>query len=319
MLSIKDLENLSERIESLCSMDVLRQLNKSWQLLLQLQGTCYRFPNADLFLNILVTEKFHENYELLKSLDVSSSFKEIHLIKSLWEKPLNSKTIEEGVRAISQEKIKLSDQVKTTLQHAIVFINQTNHDPIIKQLIFHLVFSKTLPPFDEKNNFLRIVDIFVMHSLGFLDHPLLYPENFMYLFAQASHDYKNQITEENILFFLYNFQQICSVGSAVLLIYNSKCNSAVKLINNDPYLEKLFLSKNLFAEIFQWPVINITTVMNNLTWKRDKTARFLAKLVDLNLLHEIKLGKDKIFVNILMTETFDDIKKNKHIQSIIGS
>lgn len=59
-------------------------------------------------------------------------------------------------------------------------------------------------------------------------------------------------------------------------------------------------SRELIDAIFEQPYIRIGTVVNKQIAKRQTASNYLAKLVELGVLQEIKAGREKLF-----TSTFD--------------
>ncbi|MBW5381024.1 hypothetical protein E6A52_09925, partial [Brachyspira hampsonii] len=83
---------------------------------------------------------------------------------------------------------------------------------------------------------------------------------------------------------------------------------------------KKILDSNIFYIVFITPYVRIVDLMDMFNWKRDKAARLLSKLRDEDLFAEVRIKKEKIFINkyiIGLFESGEALKPDEFLMKFI--
>lgn len=316
---------LASKANHIYTVPVLKALNKTWQSFSNLRIACYHFPSSDLLLNILVTDINPKDEELslddIKKLSNPDIESDILVIKTIWDKPFTIDLLEYCVNKIANISINIDEKTKENLISEFMSITKSDHDPIVKNSLLHILFYPILKNISKKYNILRVLDIYFMHYLGFLDHQILYHRSYFETLSDIMNNIGTGLIDlfsEKVFVYLINqFDSICILGNHVLTIYHHQIMLANTKVKEDAYLEKTFKLEKTFSSLFSNTVITIKDLMSIFNWKRDKAARILSRLTNLELFIEKKVGKDKVFINNVIIKTFAEVKKSDEVKELI--
>lgn len=181
------------------------------------------------------------------------------------------------------------------------FINQDylcDWDPLVKMGILHHQFESIHPFFDGNGRTGRIVNILYLVQQGLLDTPILYLSRYInqnkplyYRLLQSVRE--NNSWEEWTLFILEGVRET-SFQTIRLIEEMKKLMQAHK---NTMRSVKNVYSQDLLNLIFSHPYTKIAHVMDKLDITRPTATRYLDALVELELMHKIKIGRDNYYIN----------------------
>ncbi|MBW5411149.1 hypothetical protein E6A50_12320, partial [Brachyspira hampsonii] len=160
----------------------------------------------------------------------------------------------------------------------------------------------------------RIVFNIYSYKLKLLDTPILYPYQF---FEATIND--NSSNEESIIRYLKFLRGICLYAvDTISFVQNDLMKLKSRLLINKNF--KKILDSNIFYIVFITPYVRIVDLMDMFNWKRDKAARLLSKLRDEDLFAEVRIKKEKIFINkyiIGLFESGEALKPDEFLMKFI--
>ena len=203
------------------------------------------------------------------------------------------------------------DEIMKLLENLFLYINDDSledYDYLLKMALIHFQFESIHPFYDGNGRSGRILNVLYLVLKDLLELPILYLSQ--YIIKHKSDYYRllqevrtKQNYEEWILFML----------DAVEKTSNNTCDlieSIEKMMNNTQKLvqEKLpkIYSKDLIETLFLHPYTKIEFLVDRLKLHRHTASKYLKELVNIGILKEIKIGRNRYFVNI---ELFEYLKK----------
>lgn len=192
------------------------------------------------------------------------------------------------------------------------FINENelcDWDSLVKMAVIHHQFESIHPFFDGNGRTGRIINILYLVKEGLLDTPVLYLSRYInqnkpeyYRLLQLVRD--EGTWEEWVLFMLEgiretSYQTIKLIEAMKELMQKHKQEMRDK---TNVY------SQDLLNLIFSHPYTKISHVISKLDVSRPTATRYLEALVDANLMHKLKLGRDNYYINVDLM----DCLKNVH-------
>jgi Fic family protein len=172
-------------------------------------------------------------------------------------------------------------------------------DPLIRMAVAHYQFEAIHPFIDGNGRTGRIVNILYLIDKGLLKLPILYLSR--YLIANKSDYYRlllgvtrDQAWEPWILFIL---QAVKEVSSWTI----DKISAIRVLSDSTAFIVKVRLpkiySRELVDVIFEQPYCRIENLIDKGITQRQAGSRYLKELVAIDVLSEVKVGREKIFIN----------------------
>ncbi len=188
--------------------------------------------------------------------------------------------------------------LRDLLQNIEQYINHNtdNTDPLIKMAVFHYQFESIHPFLDGNGRVGRILMILYLVMSGLLDLPVLFLSGYV---GKNKSDYYRllQKTREGdfgdiVLYFLKGVQAQAEEGAKrvekidkLMKDFRSHIPATIKVQHHD-----------LVECLFSRPLITIDFIQERFNLAARQTAsKYLAILIDAELLEERKLGKTKIF------------------------
>ncbi|MEI6730589.1 MAG: Fic family protein [Pseudomonadota bacterium] len=201
-------------------------------------------------------------------------------------------------------------QIQDLMSNLEKFINDDeilDIDPLIKMAIIHHQFESIHPFYDGNGRTGRIINILYLVKQGLLNSPLLYLSRFInqnkgdyYHLLQTIRD--NNTWEEWILFMLEGIEQTSYQTIILIRKMRDLMQSHKHKIRNE--LEKIY-SQDLINVIFCHPYTKVEFVVRELKVSRITATKYLEKLIQIKLMHKIKIGRENYYIN---TELFDLLK-----------
>lgn len=180
------------------------------------------------------------------------------------------------------------------------YINQVDGvDPLIKMAVIHYQFEAIHPFSDGNGRTGRIINILYLVLTGLLDHPLLFLSK--YIIENKDHYYikLREVTEKDSLeeWILYMLQGVEETSK-----YMEKKVSAIislmKETKNEMREKTKFYSKDLLEILFNQTYCKIKFLEEAGVAQRKAAGRYLKELERLGILESVKVGKEKLYVNV---------------------
>ena len=180
------------------------------------------------------------------------------------------------------------------------FINNNKDiDPLIRMAVMHYQFEAIHPFTDGNGRTGRILCILYLVQEGLLEIPVLYLSRYLISHKNQYYKYLRQVTGEDaweqwILFMLQGVEE-----TALWTLY--KLRAVRELIDHTcdfvrETLPKIY-SRELVELTFVQPYCRITNVVDAGIVKRQSASEYLKALSSINVLEEIKAGREKLFIH----------------------
>lgn len=180
------------------------------------------------------------------------------------------------------------------------FLHEENSiDPLIKMAVGHYQFEAIHPFTDGNGRTGRVLNILFLIEQNLLTLPILYLSRYIIRNKNQYYQLLQGVTHDGeweswILYMLAAVQE--SAGWT-----KNKIDAIRRLnIHTAEYIkEKLpqIYSKELVDLIFYQPYCRIGNVVNANLAQRQTASVYLKQLVDIGVMHEVKMGREKLFVH----------------------
>lgn len=244
-------------------------------------------------------------------------------MQSISERPLNIRTaieicqtikgVDLDIRATTGTALKNSytgaviytpPDGQETIRNLLFNLDQFLHynediDPLIKMAIAHYQFEAIHPFVDGNGRTGRILNILYLMDQQLLTLPILYLSRF--IIQNKARYYElllNVTTQENwqewILFMLQAVKNSSEWTIAKIKAIQHLHEHSIEYIKK--HAEKIY-SRELVDVIFEQPYCRISNLVEKGIAKRQAASTYLKKLVELGVLEEISVGKEKLFLH----------------------
>ena len=194
------------------------------------------------------------------------------------------------------------DDIRNALSNLERYINDAeldDIDPLIKMAVIHHQFETIHPFYDGNGRTGRILNILYLVLSELLDLPILYLSR--YITTHKADYYRllqsvrtEQTWEAWILFMLEGIEQTANQTIQLINQIDELMQQTAKLIQEKD--TKLY-SKDLLEVLFVHPYTKIEFTEQALNISRKTASTYLNKLVDLGILHPVRMGTSKYFIN----------------------
>lgn len=181
-------------------------------------------------------------------------------------------------------------------------------DPLIKMSIIHYQFEAIHPFSDGNGRTGRIINVLYLVLNQLLEHPILFLSKYIIDNKDTYYIKLREVTENNqweewILYMLTGIEETS-------IYMNQKISEIIELMLKTKHkirnqLPKIY-SKDLLEIIFQQPYCKIKYLEKAGIAKRFTATKYLNELEKLGILKSIKVGKEKLYINI---EFYELLKK----------
>jgi len=177
-------------------------------------------------------------------------------------------------------------------------------DPLIRMAVGHYQFEAIHPFSDGNGRTGRILNILYLIQGGVLSIPILYLSR--YIIRNKSDYYRllNSVTtngewESWVLYMLDAVQQTAKwTTSKIAAIRHSMSTITVQVKEKLPGI----YSRELIEIIFSQPYSRIGTLVEADIGTRQTSSQYLKQLVEIGILREISVGREKFFVNLQLMD-----------------
>lgn len=244
-------------------------------------------------------------------------------IKSIQNRPISISTICEICSIIREVDVKIRNLPGTTIANSITkekiytppydkeIINRLlqnwqeyihaneGTDPLIKLAVQHYQFE-AIHPFTDGNGLTgRIVNLLYLVDQGLLDSPILYLSRYFLRNKAQYYESLLKVTSKGawhewVLYILEGIrdtaQWTCQKIIAIDALIKETCSYVQE---KTPQLYK----KDFIELLFIQPYVRIHNLLEHRIAGRQTAAKYLQTLCELGLLEEMKIGRDKLFLN----------------------
>lgn len=217
-------------------------------------------------------------------------------IRSLPGCQIVNKTTKEIIYTPPEGKNVILEKLKNLEQ----YINIDNGvDPLINTAIIHYQFEAIHPFSDGNGRTGRILNILYLVLTGLLDHPLLFLSKYI---IDNKDDYyiklrgvtENGDWEEWILYMLQGIEETSVyMKNKITEIIDLMTTTKHKIRENTN-----FYSKDLLEILFNQPYCKMKFLEEAGIAKKNTARKYLKKLENLGLLDSVKVGREKLYVNV---------------------
>lgn len=180
----------------------------------------------------------------------------------------------------------------------------TDLDPLVKMAIIHHQFESIHPFYDGNGRTGRIINILYLVKEDLLNLPILYLSRYInqnkaqyYQLLQQTRDTREW--EDWIMFILEAVEKTSMQTTTIIKgIKQLMQNYKVIIRENEP---KIY-SQDLVNNLFKHPYTKIEFLVDDLNIARQTASRHLDKLIDLDLVHKQRIGKENFYINKALYE-----------------
>lgn len=202
-------------------------------------------------------------------------------------------------------------EIEENMMNLEKFINDnelSDLDTLVRMAIIHHQFESIHPFYDGNGRTGRIINILFLIKEELLDLPILYLSRYInlnkaeyYRLLQFTRDTNKW--EDWVLFILEAVER--TAKQTIFIIKNIKeiMQSYKERIRNE--LPKIY-SQDLINNLFKHPYTKIDFIVQDLQITRQTASRYLDQLVELELLHFQKIGKENFYINIKLYEFLNE-------------
>ena len=200
------------------------------------------------------------------------------------------------------------EEIVVLLENLEEYINSEDEiDPLIKLAIIHHRFENIHPFPDGNGRTGRIINVLYLTLKEMLDLPILYLSSYLIKNKTEYYDLLKKVSNEDsweewILFILRGVEEtsietIERIKKINILMEDTKKEMKEK--------KPKIYSKDLLELIFIHPYTKINFIVEELKKDRKTASKILNELVEINILEEVKVGREKYFIN---TELYNLLK-----------
>ncbi|MDO5544000.1 MAG: Fic family protein [Acinetobacter sp.] len=255
-------------------------------------------------------------------------------VQSIKERPLSSSTaieicqtikgVDLDIRATTGTALKNSytgeviytppvgqDAIRNLLANLDSFLHYNDElDPLIKMAVAHYQFEAIHPFIDGNGRTGRILNILYLMNCGLLTLPILYLSRFIIQNKAKYYELLLSVTtqenwQEWVLFMLQAVKNTSEWSIAKIDSIRQLHEHTIEYIKI--HADKIY-SRELVDVIFEQPYSRISNLVDKGIAKRQAASTYLKKLVEIGILEEMNMGKEKLFLHpkLLQLLTSDD-------------
>ena len=176
---------------------------------------------------------------------------------------------------------------------------QRDLDPLVRMAAGHYQFEAIHPFSDGNGRTGRVLNILFLIQEGLLSLPILYLSR--HVIAHKADYYRlllevtqKQAWEAWILFMLRAVEETANWTTSKIIAIRELSDSTAALVRDR--LPKVY-SRELVDVIFEQPYCRIANLVDKRIAQRQAAARYLKSLVEIGVLREQQVGKEKLFIN----------------------
>ncbi|MNY12378.1 Adenosine monophosphate-protein transferase SoFic [compost metagenome] len=177
--------------------------------------------------------------------------------------------------------------------------NETELDPLVRMAVGHYQFEAIHPFIDGNGRTGRVLNTLFLIQEGLLNLPILYLSR--YIIAYRADYYRlllevttKQAWEPWLLFMLSAVEETARWTTAKISAIRALSEHTMQFVREQ--LPKTY-TRELVDVIFEQPYCRISNVVEKKIAQRQAASRYLKDLVEIGVLEEIQVGKEKLFIH----------------------
>ena len=175
----------------------------------------------------------------------------------------------------------------------------TEIDPLVRMAIQHYQFEAIHPFADGNGRTGRIMNILFLVQQGLLDSPILYLSRYIIQNKAAYYRLLSEVTEKQewapwIHYFLDGVEETCSWTTEKIKSIRELMEHTAEYVHRS--LPKTY-SWELVEVLFKQPYCRIGNLVDADIAKRQTASVYLKQLCDIDVLREVKSGRETLFVH----------------------
>lgn len=202
-------------------------------------------------------------------------------------------------------------QIEDLMNNLAEYINDDSlcgADPLVKMAIIHHQFESIHPFYDGNGRTGRIINILYLVANDLLDLPVLYLSQYL---IQTKADYYHHLQSVRTVgdwepWLLYMLEGVAKTAiETIALIKQIKTLMQSYKHQMREKLPKIY-RQELLNNLFKHPYTKIEFIMADLDVSRLTATKYLEQLVEVNLLHKEKVGRNNYYINRPLMALFID-------------
>jgi len=188
---------------------------------------------------------------------------------------------------------------------------QVELDPLVRMAVAHYQFEAIHPFTDGNGRTGRVLNLLYLIQEGLLTLPILYLSRF--IIANRADYYRlllevtrDEAWEPWVLFMLRAVEETAHWTTNKILAIRTLSDAAAAFVRER--LPKIY-SRELVDAVFEQPCCRIANLVDKGIAQRQAASRYLQDLVNIGVLREVKLGKEKLFIHPRLMQLLAD---NEH-------
>lgn len=180
-------------------------------------------------------------------------------------------------------------------------------DPLIQMAVLHYQFEAIHPYTDGNGRTGRVLNVLFLIHKQLLSSPVLYLSRYIISNKNKYYDLLLEVTRKQewvqwILFILKAVEETAEWTVEKIQAITNLMDSATKFVQAE--LPKIY-SHELIQVIFEQPYCRIRNLVDAGIAKRQTASEYLKKLVEIRVLQEQQVGREKIFINPKLMQLLD--------------
>ncbi len=172
-------------------------------------------------------------------------------------------------------------------------------DPLVRMAVQHYQFEAIHPFVDGNGRTGRILNILFLLQHGLLDSPILYLSRYIIQNKAAYYRLLKTVTHEQdwapwIFFILDGVEETCTWTTDKIKSIRELMDHTAEFVHGQ--LPKTY-SRELVEVLFKQPYCRIGNLVDAGIAKRQTASVYLKQLCDIGVLHEVKSGRETLFVH----------------------
>ena len=253
--------------------------------------------------------------------------------KSLSKRPLSTNSFIDIVQAVKQNNLSIRKTTGTTISGSkgVIYTppvgellirellsnletymhSKNNHHPLVKMAIMHYQFEAIHPFHDGNGRTGRILNILYLVEQQLLSSPILYLSRYIIENKNEYYSTLHNVTRKNAWeeWVLYILKAVDYTALYTLnklkKIYDTLQNT-IELCKSK--LPNHMYSKELIELLFEQPYCKIKFLVDYGIAKRQTAEKYLQELDKIGVLKKSKVGRENLFLNILLFKILSEVK-----------
>ncbi len=172
-------------------------------------------------------------------------------------------------------------------------------DPLIRLAIIHYQFEAIHPFYDGNGRSGRILNVLYLTYKGLLELPILYLSAYIIKYKDRYYQLLDQVNQTGdfsawVVYMLEGIEQTASATIQRIEKIQKAMHGCQETLQM--HASKIY-SKDLIEILFSYPYTKIEFLEHRLEIHRQTASSYLKICEDLKILHSIKKGRDKYFIN----------------------